>query len=388
MAKKYEKLTRENMRKLKSGDYITESGIVYTKLSNGDANFSVNLMVDGQRIRRTIGRESEGVTLATVEIYIETRKTEARENRLNLPKGRKNFLRFKEAADKYIENLKIEGGKNIPQKQQQLRDYIIPFFKNMIINNITSFDIERYKSHIVKLGLSTTYANRHLAIVSHMFNKLIDWRILDKMPCRIKKYKEKEGRNFYLTQEQVQDLLYHAKQDINPYVYPFILIGVTTSMRRMEILTIQLKYIDTENRIIYIPHAKAGAREQPITDELAEFLEEYVKTVDHSQPWLFPSPKAEKGFYVNIEKPFRRVVRAAGLDPKLVIRHSLRHTAISHLMQAGVDIATIQKISGHKTLQMVMRYSHQNNAHIREAMSKLQNRYNATSNVQNISKRA
>lgn len=389
MAKKYEKLTRENMRKLSAGDYLTESGIVYKKLSNSDATFSVNLMVDGQRIRRSIGRESEGVTLAKVEIYIEQKKTEARENRLNLPKGRKNFLRFQEAADKYIENLKIESGKNVPQKQQQLRDYITPFFKNLIINNITSFDIERYKSHIVKeIGLSSTTANRHLSIVSHMFNKLLDWRMIDKVPFRIKKFKETANRITYLTPEQIQDILYFAQQDQNPYVFPFIYIGLDTAMRRAEILTIKLENIDTQNRTIYIPKAKAGARMQPISDNLAEFLDEYIKTVDKTQPWLFPSPKSKDGHFINIEKPFRRVVKAAGLDPKEIIRHTLRHTAISHLMQAGVDISTIQRISGHKTVQMVMRYSHQNDAHIREAMSKLQNRYNMTNNIENVSKRA
>ncbi len=67
---------------------------------------------------------------------------------------------------------------------------------------------------------------------------------------------------------------------------------------------------------------------------------------------------------MNIEKQFRRVVTRAGLDPKEVVRHTLRHTAITHLVQAGVDLSTMQRISGHKTLQMVVRYSHQNGEHI------------------------
>ncbi|MCZ6627971.1 MAG: tyrosine-type recombinase/integrase [SAR324 cluster bacterium] len=76
-----------------------------------------------------------------------------------------------------------------------------------------------------------------------------------------------------------------------------------------------------------------------------------------------------------IEKPFRRVVEQAGLDPKVVVRHTLRHTAISHLVQAGVDLPTVQRISGHKTLQMVVRYAHQNGEHIQAAMDKLEERY-------------
>lgn len=78
---------------------------------------------------------------------------------------------------------------------------------------------------------------------------------------------------------------------------------------------------------------------------------------------------------MNISKPFRRVVEAAGLDSKKIIRHTLRHTAISHLVQAGVDLPTVKKISGHKTLVMVERYAHANKSHVDDALNRLGNRY-------------
>jgi site-specific recombinase XerD len=56
------------------------------------------------------------------------------------------------------------------------------------------------------------------------------------------------------------------------------------------------------------------------------------------------------------------------------VRHTLRHTAVSHLVQAGVDLPTVKKISGHKTTAMVERYSHQNSEHIQAAMDKLEGR--------------
>ena len=59
---------------------------------------------------------------------------------------------------------------------------------------------------------------------------------------------------------------------------------------------------------------------------------------------------------------------------KAVNRHTLRHTAITHLVQAGVDLPTVARVSGHKTLSMVARYAHQNGAHIADAMMKLEQR--------------
>ena len=55
----------------------------------------------------------------------------------------------------------------------------------------------------------------------------------------------------------------------------------------------------------------------------------------------------------------------------------MRHTAITHLVQAGVDLPTVKRISGHKTLVMVERYAHQNGAHIQAAMDALEARYTA-----------
>ena len=145
-------------------------------------------------------------------------------------------------------------------------------------------------------------------------------------------------------------------------------------MRRSEIYTIRREHIDLQRRIIYIPQAKADAREQPITSHLADFLAEYVKTLQAGTPWLFPSAATKDGHTVNLDKPFRRVVINAGLDPQQIVRHTLRHTAIAHLVQAGVDLPIVKRISGHKNLSMMERYSHRNGAHIEAAMGKLSGR--------------
>jgi len=77
------------MRKLSLGSKITEQGVTFERPANGDGVFSVNVMVDGQRMHRVIGRESDGTTRTHAEEFIEKTRRDAREGRLNLPKGRK-----------------------------------------------------------------------------------------------------------------------------------------------------------------------------------------------------------------------------------------------------------------------------------------------------------
>lgn len=99
MPVRFVRLDRASIRRLKPGQKLTEHGITAERLSNGDIRYTVNVMVDGLRIHRVVGKESEGVTRSQCEDFIEAKRTEAREGRLSLPKGRKTYLTFKRAAE-------------------------------------------------------------------------------------------------------------------------------------------------------------------------------------------------------------------------------------------------------------------------------------------------
>ncbi|MDP1536741.1 MAG: hypothetical protein Q8L95_06115, partial [Burkholderiales bacterium] len=145
MAKTYSKLTRPTMRKLAAGDKLNEHGITFERQANGDGVFTVNFMVDGQRIHRVIGRESDGTTRTQAEEFIDKARQDAKAGRLNLPKGRKLALAFREAADKYLTKLEQEGGKDIPMKRYRLDQHLVPFFGDAPLSKIATFDVERYK---------------------------------------------------------------------------------------------------------------------------------------------------------------------------------------------------------------------------------------------------
>ena len=182
--------------------------------------------------------------------------------------------------------------------------------------------------------------------------------------------REGNRRLVYLTGEQVDRLLTAASGDSCWAIYPFILIGLHTAMRRMEILAIRWEHIDLPRRVIHIPVAKAGDRDQPMTQALADYLAS-LQIMMSGAVWVFPAEDSASGHRVAIEKPFHRVVVAAGLNPLEVTPRTLRHAAITHLVQSGVDLPTVQRISGHKTLAMVARYSHQSGEHIASAMGRL-----------------
>ena len=95
---------------------------------------------------------------------------------------------------------------------------------------------------------------------------------------------------------------------------------------------------------------------EPDAEELPFHYEPELKR--ELEPYLKP----------DVAGPFRRAVIAAGMDPNEITPHVMRHTAITNLVKAGIDLPTIQRISGHKTLSMVIRYTHVHGPHIDNAI--------------------
>jgi integrase len=372
MSLRFTRLDRPAIRRLRPGERIAEHGIIAERLADGDLRYSVNVMVDGERIHRAIGLESDRVTRTQCEEFIEAKRTEARAGRLALPKGRKLALTFAVAAERYVERLEDGGGKNLPIKRRQLRMYLSPYFGVQRLDSVTEFTVEKYKKKRLEEGAAPATVNRELATLSHLFYSAVEWRWLDRVPVRLGKRKlaESPGRIIALTDEQCVALLRAAMAGPNPDCWLFVAFGLNTAMRHDEIICARWDRLDLPNRRLFIPDAKAGQREQPITPELAENLARERDNRDDRTGWIFPSPHKDSktGHVARMDRPFRDAVIRAGLDPTQVTPHVMRHTAVTKLVQSGVDLPTIQRISGHKTIAMVLRYVHVHGQHIDRAI--------------------
>jgi integrase len=370
MTVRFIRLTRPAIRQLRPGQKINEAGIIAEKLADGDVRYSVNVMVDGRRIHRVIGTESDGTTRYQAEQFIEQVRSDARAGRLSLPKGRKLALTFTAAADAYVRYLEEGTGKNITVKRRQLRMYIKPFFGAMRIDTITKFTVDRYKKRRIDAGAANGTINRELATLSHLFSVAVEAQWLDRRPYKLEMLKEDPSRIIALSDEQCEALMRAGAESANPYCWLFIAFGLNTAMRHSEILAARFDLIDFGKLRLFVPDAKAGQREQPITPELADLLRAEREMCDDPDGWIFPSPHKDSGtgHRARMDGPFDDAVARAGLDPLLVMPHVMRHTAITKLVQAGVDIPTIQRISGHKTLAMVLRYVHVHSQHVDRAI--------------------
>lgn len=113
--------------------------------------------------------------------------------------------------------------------------------------------------------------------VGHLFTIALEKRWITTAKPKIEKLQDDNGRIVYLTSAQAQKFLDAAKESDNSQLYPFVLIAVSTSMRKGEVLGIRKEDIDLARRMIYLPKAKASAREQSITAAPAGFLDVYLR---------------------------------------------------------------------------------------------------------------
>ena len=142
-------------------------------------------------------------------------------------------------------------------------------------------------------------------------------------------------------------------------------------MRRGEIVGLQWEDIDFEAKVIHIRHnamigqyettvsedmkTKAGKRDVPLSEELELWLAARKKTSHSKYVIAMENHKPlSKSSYRSMWKLIERE-----LPDTHVTAHILRHTYITRLFVAGLDIKEIQYLAGHSTVDMTLRvYTH------------------------------
>ena len=372
MPKRFSRLTRTAIRQLRPGESITEQGITAERIKAGDVRYSVNIMVDGERIHRVIGRDSENVNRTQCEAFISQARTDAREGRLNLPTGRKVALTFSAASEHYLRLLEETGGRGLAEKESHFRLYFVPELRNLSLDRISTFTLEKLRNNLKKRGLAVGTINRAFATYRHMANKLREWGEIKEPLPMIKLQRVDNRRDFVLAPEERTALLNAALQDSNTRVWLFILIGLDTSLRHTEILNARFDKFDRTRRRLTVKVKGGDVRDQPLTRALTETLQQEREMADDPEGWIFPNPNSKSGHYESMKAPFRRCVIRTKLNPELVTPHTMRHTAITEITETGASPRTIQAFSGHKSSQMVWRYTHAREQRVNEALDQLE----------------
>ena len=141
-----------------------------------------------------------------------------------------------------------------------------------------------------------------------------------------------------------------------------------TGLRVGEAVRLAVTDIDSQRMTILVAQGKGNKqRLVPLSQKLLTELRLFWKT--HRDPkWLFPS-KQRPGRHLTIgtlDKSCQRARARAGISRRFS-SHALRHTFATELLEAGVDLLSIQKILGHRSLSTTALYLHVRRNHLQAA---------------------
>ncbi len=228
---------------------------------------------------------------------------------------------------------------------------------------------------------------RYLAGLSQAFNVAVnEWQWMPESPmAKVSKPKVNNERLRHLSADELSRLLEAAKLSANEYLHTILILALSTGMRHGEIMELRWSDVlfedDDQIGLILLQKTKNGDRRGvPLVKNAFDALKTLRTThakansgrIDNAA-LLFPSdeePTKEKPTRpVDIRKAWETTLKRA--DVKDFHFHDLRHTAASYLAMEGATAPEIAEILGHKSLQMVKRYSHFTKAHITKVMTRM-----------------
>jgi integrase len=285
---------------------------------------------------------------------------------------------FGEMIDRYIQTVLPSKPKSIKAQKLQLF-----WWRNQLghslLSDITSNSIGEKRDKLLteptKRGRlrSPSTVVRYLAALSHVYTICVkEWGWVGESPMpNVAKPKEPRGRVRFLNEEERKRFLLACQMNNNPWLYIVAVLALSTGMRQGEIMNLRWENIDLEKGRIVLHETKNGERRAvPLAGLALILLKGHGK--ENATGLLFPSAKLS-----NTQKPvdlrfaWRQALKMANL--KDFRPHDLRHCAASYLVMNGASLSEIANVLGHKTLQMVKRYTHISDDHAAKVVAKMNN---------------
>lgn len=313
------------------------------------------------------------------------RKKDAEEfEREFLRKGARSCdMKFSSMVDLYLEDMRPRLRETTYHNKKQLFDTkILPYFKDLKINEITSAHVRRWQAELISKGYKPTYLKTIHNQLSAVFNYAVRYYSLPENPARIAGAmgKKKADSMKFWTVEQFNSFI-ACVPNFSAEVAFSVLFW--TGMRIGELLALSPADVDLKNlqisvtksfqtlegeEIVTLPKTDKSVRTIPIPAKLGSLLQKYINALYQPEPEdrLFPYTKG--AFYGWMDKG----CAASGVER--IRLHDLRHSHASLLINMGMPVLMVSERLGHENVETTLEiYGHLYKETAVSAMEKLDN---------------
>lgn len=238
------------------------------------------------------------------------------------------------------------------------------------VTNLTPSTLAQWRDDQLNRGVAPGTIRNSLAALSAVIrHATLEWGFenLQNPVMRIKRPAPAKGRNRRLKHGEIEAIKAATE---SPWLCPILDLAIETAMRQGEIVSLKWERVDLEARTAHLPDTKNGdARTVPLSTSAVALIRGLQSgVVRQISGAIFPITSHA------VSVAFRRAVARAragyvqqcmdrGIEPSpqhlAELRfHDLRHEAASRLFERGLDSMEVASITGHRTLQMLKRYTH------------------------------
>ncbi len=212
------------------------------------------------------------------------------------------------------------------------------------IGAIKSVDIAKWRDARIASGASSGTARLDLALLSNLYTIAIqEWSMPITNPVlNIRKPAPGKARDRRLLPGEEEKIL----AECSPEMRVIVTIAIETAMRRGEIIGMRREWI--KGPVVTLPDTKNGTvRKVPLSKRALAALAELPINLD-GKVFTYTDHGCTQMFVKYCQRLGIRDLRF----------HDLRHEATSRFFEKGLDVMQVKSITGHKSLQMLSRYTH------------------------------
>ncbi|MBW8735496.1 MAG: site-specific tyrosine recombinase XerD [Asticcacaulis sp.] len=250
--------------------------------------------------------------------------------------------------------------------------------------SLNEADIARYFADLDARGLKSSSMQRKRSAVRQFYRFCIQEGLSASDPSR-KIAAAKKGLTLpkILSRDEIEALIEAAGvKDINQAIRLRCLIEMAyaSGMRISELVSLRLDAVARDPAFLIVKGKGGTERLVPLNpparvaikaylDIRGAFLQSKDQAKDQANPYLFASRGAD-GYLTRrrVGQLLDEAAMNAGIDPKRVSPHVLRHAFATHLLEGGADLRTVQTLLGHADISTTQVYTHVANERLREVV--------------------
>jgi integrase/recombinase XerD len=235
--------------------------------------------------------------------------------------------------------------------------------------------VEAFVASLRERGVATSTQKRKIAAIRGLHRFLVAEGFRESDPTRLIATPRKiDPFPKSLTIEQVValieapgDLTAAARRDTALLEFLY-----ATGARVSEAVAVNLPEIDLIDRVVLLTGKGSKQRIVPLGSKAVMAIERWlpdrmtlVKRSVRGDP-VFLNLRGGRITRQGVFDIVRKHAAAAGVDPAKVSPHVLRHSAATHMVEAGADLRTVQEMLGHATISTTQVYTRVSPAHVME----------------------